>query len=351
MPVAELREVRDFREIVAELGVLPPNVIVDKLNNNEHPFSDNNYFAYNPSALSADEFKRCVDLYNRRCPNGETPMHAMMLMQEVMGMEDPHKEELTEIAIELVREMYNVPDSINLKAMLEQKNSEDEIDPDCCGNDEDEDNITDERKQELQEFIEKRRILNSIVHGCAVHQWTSAYYIVQEDLDGINPELITKYNQIAALVNYWNWMVYFEPMFAMGQMPMLQGINKVSVKKKEIEAFGINFPVLIHELSKGVIDYITTAGVPNGKDDGVSPDELRYIYKVADNYAHEQWHYFFGPTLWRSMLEVADVQSDELIPIIRKMSEMSYEELSEFCINIVFYPNEFGIEAMKDLMS
>jgi hypothetical protein len=32
------------------------------------------------------------------------------------------------------------------------------------------------------------------------------------------------------------------------------------------------------------------------------------------------------------------------------MSEMSYEELSEFCINIVFYPNEFGIEAMKDLM-
>jgi hypothetical protein len=351
MPIAELREVRDFREIVAELGVLPPDVIVNKLNNNEHPFSDNNYFSYNPSALSADEFKRCVDLYNRRCPDGQNPMHAMMLMQEVMGMEDPHKEELTEIAIELVREMYNVPDSINLKAMLEQKNSEDEIDPDCCGNDEDEDDITDERKEELKEFIEKRRILNSIVHGCAVHQWTSAYYIVQEDLDEINPELITKYNQIAALVNYWNWMMYFEPMFAMGQMPMLQGINKVSVKKKEIEAFGINFPVLIHELSKGVIDYITTAGVPNGKDDGVSPDELRYIYKVADNYAHEQWHYFFGPTLWRSMLEVADVQSDELIPIIRKMSEMSYEELSEFCINIVFYPNEFGIEAMKDLMS
>jgi hypothetical protein len=349
MAVAELREVRDFREIVAELGVLPPNVIVDKLNNNEHPFSDNNYFAYNPSALSADEFKRCVDLYNRRCPNGGTIMDAMMLMKEVMGMEDPHKEELTEIAIGLVREMYNVPDSINLKAMLEQKDSEDEIDPDCCGNDEDEDNITDERKQELQEFIEKRRILNSIVHGCAIHQWTSAYYIAKEELDDINPELITKYNQIAALVNYWNWMFYFEPMFAMGQMPMLQGINKVSVKKKEIEAFGINFPVLIHELSKGVIDYITTAGVPNRKDDGVSPDELRYIYKVADNYAHEQWHYFFGPTLWRSMLEVANIQSNELIPIIRKMSEMSYRELSEFCINIIFYPNEFGIEAMNGL--
>ncbi len=349
MAVAELREVRDFREIVAELGVLPPNVIVDKLNNNEHPFSDNNYFAYNPSALSADEFKRCVDLYNRRCPNGGTIMDAMMLMKEVMGMEDPHKEELTEIAIGLVREMYNVPDSINLKAMLEQKDSEDEIDPDCCGNDEDEDDITDERKEELQEFIEKRRILNSIVHGCAIHQWTSAYYIAKEELDDINPELITKYNQIAALVNYWNWMFYFEPMFAMGQMPMLQGINKVNIKKKEIEAFGINFPVLIHELSKGVIDYITTAGVPNEKDDGVSPEELKYIYKVADNYAHEQWHYFFGPALWRSMLEVANIQSNELIPIIRKMSEMSYRELSEFCINIIFYPNEFGIEAMNGL--
>ena len=126
-------------------------------------------------------------------------------------------------------------------------------------------------------------------------------------------------------------------------------ITKVNIKEKKIEAYGINFPVLIHELSKGVIDYITTAGVPNEEDDGVTPEELKYIYGEADNYAHEQWHYFFGPTLWRAMLETADVGSNQLIPIIRKMSEMTYEELSEFCNNIVFYPEEFGVEEMSKI--
>jgi hypothetical protein len=216
--------------------------------------------------------------------------------------------------------------------------------------DEEEEEISDERKAELQHFIEKRRILNSIVHGCAIHQWTSAYYLAQERLDEVNPELIGKYNEISALVNYWNWMFYFEPMFDMGQMPVLQGINKVDVEQKKIEAFGINFPVLIHELSKGVIDYIITAGVPNLEDDGVNEAELKYIYSVADKYSHEQWHYFFGPTLWRALLQTANVGSEDLIPIIRKMAEMDYEELSEFCTNIVFYPEEFGVEAMSELL-
>jgi len=350
MPVAELREVRDFRENLGNINDMPDRTIVRKLNENSHPFSENDFFSHNPSALAADEFKRCVELYNRRCPNGGNPMTAMMLMQEVMLMEDPDKEQLQEIAIDLVREMYNVPENIDLRGMLEQKNAPQDVDGEPDDDDDDEE-ISDERKAELQHFIEKRRILNSIVHGCAVHQWTSAYYIVQERLNQINPDLIEKYNKIAALVNYFNWMVYFEPMFDMGQMPMLQGINKVSVEEQKIEAYGINFPVLIHELSKGVIDYITTAGVPNFQNDGVTPQELKYIYSEADKYSHEQWHYFFGPTLWRALLSTADVGSDELIPIIRKMSEMDYEELSQFCNNIVFYPEEFGNDAMRELLN
>jgi hypothetical protein len=348
MAVAELREVKDFRENLGEnINVLPDREIVNKLNNNQHPFNLNEFFSHNPSALSADEFKRCLELYNRRCPNGGDPTRAMTLMQEIMLTEDPDKEILQDIAIDLVKEMYNVPDSIDLRGMIQQKDVEEE-----CGDmddDEESEEISDERKSELQHFVEKRRILNSIVHGCAVHQWTSAYYIVSDRLNEVNPQLIDKYNEVAALVNYWNWMFYFEPMFEMGQKPMLQGINKVNVKEKKIEAYGINFPVLIHELSKGVIDYITTAGVPNEVDDGVTPEELKYIYSEADNYAHEQWHYFFGPTLWRAMLETADVGSNQLIPIIRKMSEMTYEELSEFCNNIVFYPEEFGVEEMSKI--
>lgn len=354
MAVSELREVRNFEENVGQTNHRPDSTIVNKLNNNQHPFCENEFFGNNPAALAADEFKRCVELYERRCPEGGNPMTAMMLMQEIMMMEDPDKEALQELAIDLVRQMYNVPDSLDLNALLEQKTPEDFEDSDDDSDDDDDEdetveNISDERKLELLPFIEKRRILNSVVHGCAVHQWTSAYYIVQDRLDEVNSDLLPKYNKIAALVNYFNWMIYFEPMFDMGQMPMTQGMNKVSVSEQKIDAYGINFPVLIHELSKGVIDYITTAGVPNLEDDGVNPQELQYIYDEADRYSHEQWHYFFGPTLWRALLETADVGSEDLIPIIRKMSEMNYEELHEFCTNVVFYPEELGVKAMNDI--
>ena len=352
MNVVELREVRNFQENLDNTNHLPDREILYKLNNNEHPLNNNTFFSHNPSALAADEFKRCVELFERRCQEGENLMTAMMLMQEIMLTEEPNKEELQELAISLVRNMYNVPDSIDLKAFLEAKNNPQDLDGEGVDDEEEDDNleISNERKLELIPFIEKRRILNSLVHGCAIHQWTSAYYLVQDELNKINPELLSKYNKIAALVNYFNWMIYFEPMFDMGQMPITQGVNKVSVSEQKIDAYAINFPVLIHELSKGVIDYITTAGVPNLEDDGVNSQELKYIYEEADKYSHEQWHYFFGPTLWRALLNTANVGSEDLIPIIRKMSDMNYEDLSEFCNNIVFYPEEFGNKAMKDLI-
>ena len=352
MNVVELREVRNFQENLDNTNHLPDREILYKLNNNEHPFNNNTFFSHNPSALAADEFKRCVELFERRCQEGENLMTAMMLMQEIMLTEEPNKEELQELAISLVRNMYNVPDSIDLKAFLEAKNNPQDLDGEGVDDEEEDDNleISNERKLELIPFIEKRRILNSLVHGCAIHQWTSAYYLVQDELNKINPELLSKYNKIAALVNYFNWMIYFEPMFDMGQMPITQGVNKVSVSEQKIDAYAINFPVLIHELSKGVIDYITTAGVPNLEDDGVNSQELKYIYEEADKYSHEQWHYFFGPTLWRALLNTANVGSEDLIPIIRKMSDMNYEDLSEFCNNIVFYQEAFGNKAMIDLI-
>lgn len=342
-------EIIRFEEHLENRNYLPHHDILRKINEIEFPFKDNSFFKYNPTELGADEFKRCVNLILERNNNNEgNPSEAMMLMMELIQIEAPHKEELQNLAIKLIKEMYDIPDTLDLKAMIEMKNPEEECD--CGGNDE-EDNISDERKKELQPEIEKRRILNSIVHGCAVHQWTSAYHLVRNELGEINTELLAKYNKLSALVNYWNWKMYFEPMFEVGQMPTLQGINKVDVKNKEIEASGMNFPVLIHELSKGVMDYLISIGIPkNVARIDVTEEELKYIYAEADKYAHEQWHYFFGPTLWRAMLKVAEVTTQELPPIISKMAKMNYKELSDFCIDVVFDSENKGKEKMNKLI-
>jgi hypothetical protein len=319
--------------------LLPAAKIVRMIDQKTFPFSENHFFTYNPAALAANEFNRCVQVYRERAV-GQNPMHAMRLMEELLVLEAPHREELTEIAIELVREMYNVPDSLNLRAFLE--NSDEEAGEDFDDSDVEETLISDERKEALKPEIEKRRILNSIVHGAAIHQWTSAYFIVADKLNDINPELLNKYNTLSAIVNFFNWQIVQADMMAMGGRPVLQGYNEVDVEKKDIKASAMNFPVLIHELSKGVVDYLISMGIPN-----IPPYELEYVYAEADKYSDEQWHYFFGPTLWRAMLDTADVTSHDLPPIISAMSVMDYTDLSNLCIDICHHPEELGKKQME----
>lgn len=325
-----------FQEYIERERYTPSPEVVNLIDNNDFPFTNNIFFAYNPAKLGAIEFNRCVELYERRCP-GSSAMDAQQMMVQLLRTEQPYKERLQNLAIDLVREMYDVPDSIDLKAMIETKTPEE-----GCAECQPEEEISDERKMELQPEIEKRRILNSIVHGCAVYQWTSAYHLVRNELNEMNPNFVESYNRLSACVNYWNWMYYFAPMMEAGQMPVLQGVNQVNIEKKEIQASGMNFPVLIHELSKGVMDYIISIGIPD-----LEENELKYVYREADKYSHEQWHYFFGPTLWKALLDSADVTSKELPKIVSKIAQMSYPELASFCKDIVFSSEENAESRMK----
>ena len=97
-----------------------------------------------------------------------------------------------------------------------------------------------------------------------------------------------------------------------------------------------------------IMDYLISMGIPN--ESKVTPNELKYIYSVADKYSHEQWHYFFGPTLWRAILDTSKVESQNLFLIIMEMSKMNYPELSKFCINIVFAPEGDGKKNMEKLI-
>ena len=353
-----------FEDLVVNRQYRPNAQIVTELNERTFPFNRNIFFGYNPVKLAADEFNRCVELYIQRGQNG-TMEDTARLMGELIQMEGPHREELQDLAIDLVREMYNVPADFNIRALLEMPDQEDAqekfadvqppeiptraIDPEAKEEDE---TLTDERKAALQPAIEKRRILNTIVHGAAVHQWTSAFWMVEDKLNDINPGLIARYNKLSALVNFWNWSHHQGEMMNRGNVPMLQGYNEIDIPEKKIDAKGMNFPVLIHELSKAIIDLLVSRGIPttfvfNGDVKNITGDDLKFIYAEADKYSHEQWHYCFGPSLWRAMLDTADVTSHDLPPILAEMSKLSYEDLAHFSINITFHPEELGKKEME----
>lgn len=326
-----------FNELMARRDLKGPAAsILRAIDEKTFPFADNTFYAYYPAALAADEFNRCAQLYADRAA-GKGEMQAMMLIQEFMLIERPHIADLTELGIEIVREMYNVPNHLNLRAFLENSHEE-QGEAFTDGDQEVEmELVSDDRKRELIPHIQQRRILNSLVHGAAIHQWTSAFHIAADKLNDINPDLLPKYNEYSAIVNYCNWHTDHGAMMQQGGQPILQGYNKVDIGNQDIKASAMNFPVLIHELSKGVLDYLISVGIPN-----VAPPELEYIYAEADKYSHEQWHYFFGPTLWRSLLNCADVTTHEMAPIINHLAKMEYNDLANLCIDMVFYPDELG---------
>jgi len=245
----------------------------------------------------------------------------------IIKEEAPFKAQLEELAIETIREIYQVPDYVDLKGFIHPKLSLDtEQDHDAEPFLE----LTLEQKNKMRDEIQKRIILNGLVHGSSMHVWKGIYHLVAAELDAINPALKELYNYYTSTLGIAIWLMdpdKFQEIIEEGGQ-ITQGFNKLQFDKQkgfggQVQAKGINFPVLLHELNKGVIDWLISAGIP--KD--YTADELKYYYAKADAYENEPWHYTLSPTLWAELLETAQVPNEEIPKLISKLVKLSYQEL------------------------
>lgn len=350
-----------FNDHTTHVAHQPFSGIVSALDTKRIPFSKNMFFAYNPAFLAAMEWNRCVDFYLDKTPQGNG-VDLINVMRVIREDETIHKKNLENLAEKIVREMYNIPDHIKINAEISSPSGE-ELEGD--GQDEEQTELTEEQKLKLEPFIQKRILLNSLIHGAGVHQWVSSFYIGYEQLNEMNPNLIEHYNTYVSLINYYNWQhpmaLMPEEMFNMTfninqnrqqnnaqeeqEMGLTQGYNKVDLKNQTIDAVGINFPVLLHELSKGALEYVFSRGIP----EDLNEQELNYLYKQADKYSHEFWHYYMGPTMWRSLIQEVDLDTQDLPKFLSNVSIMEYEELSDFLSSIVYGLNEQGKQTIKNI--
>ena len=117
----------------------------------------------------------------------------------------------------------------------------------------------------------KSCFINFITQGEAVNSW-EMFKLVKENLDKIDPRLLKLYElfSVAAHAGY-----FMMPFFDMnGALDSSAGMAKVSPEDGDsdgyvIHAHGINFSVLVHEIVKGIYDYIGL----HGKDQGALDQE------------------------------------------------------------------------------
>lgn len=339
-PSLESIKEKHFSDKLKGLKHCPHNGIVKRIDSKLFSLDANRVYHYKPEVLAGDEYKRCLKLFEKRLPNeyARPTLEAIAVLQHmqqarqnvIFNMEMRYHDKLKEIAETTIRELFDIPEYINLISEIEMNP---ELDIDEQDNSPDEFlSLSEEDKKEMNNQIKKREILNGLVHGCSMHIWKSAHYIIKDKIDNLNPLLMSLYDEYTTSISWLIWQINpdeFQNSIRNGQM-ITQGFNELKFHEEgkpecDIHCHAVNFPVLLHELTKGAMDYLICRGIPKHFNE----EELKYYYAKADSYENELYHYLLSPTLWVKLIESSDVETQELPKVIANLSLLNYEELTE----------------------
>jgi hypothetical protein len=331
---------KKFSQEIEGLKHLPNQSLINRIDSKLFPLSTNSLFRNKSHILAGDEYKRCLELFERRIPEHagkETSRALMGLQMEMMPLfrdiylkEVQHQDSLKEIAVDTIRDLFDIPEHVTILPDMEQTFFNEQVEeyPDSP---QPFLSLSQEEKQEMRDEIQKRVILNALAHGSAMHIWKTAHYIVKEKIDGLDPILMSHYDRYSSAYSWMMWM--FEPEMFQNQINQIggtQGSNSLKFDQEgeaecTIECHGVNFPVLLHEVTKGAMDYLICHGIPKH----YSEEQLQYYYSKADAYENEYWHYLMAPSIWIKFSEATGESTQDLPLAIARLTQLSYQELAE----------------------
>lgn len=324
---------KEFTKLLAPLEEKPHKVIIQRIDSKMFSLDQNLVYNFKPEYLAFQEFSRALELFKRRNPKDKiekaftrySGVQALIVKEEL-----PHRKALHQLAIDTIRELYNVPEYIDLNAFINPNLSLDtQQDKSPAPFLE----LSLEQKNAMRDEIQKRVILNGLVHGSSMHAWRGMHHLVADKLDAINGNLRHLYDHYTSCMGVIMWYINpndFQEAID-NNIQLTQGFNTIKFNREEensfggkIEAKGINFATLLHELNKGVLDWMISWSIPKTYNEA----EMKYYMANADAYNNEVWHYLLSSTLWVDLLTVAQVENEDLVKLVKKLTTMTYKELS-----------------------
>ena len=309
--------------------------IQSKLEKGETPMSDNpalprkdddemdNSFE---QLIASKRFKDVVDKVKRytgveRVTQNELMNLQMMMMQavqKVKQIESNNEGYLEQLAVDLVKKELSLPDDafqydVELTSMPGQIDmsgmKQDSEEP------EDEDVVEqfgvseDEAEDDLENFMAafekfdlekaKRRFINSLIQG-ASKKGHYMFHLVEEQLNTINPELLNLYGVLMSINDLLYWILPDQMvMNAAASGQGMEGKEEVddSTDPPTIKAKGLFFPILVHEIIKGVYDVMGTQGLPD------DPKAAEMVMASQDTLPYEIWDLRLGPVIWEKFTQ------------------------------------------------
>jgi len=275
----------------------------------KHPvFPEGDEYTF-PEKIMGDRFKEVVNRYKRHhevddIDNNKIKSEMMGMVKQTMSLEQNNRKALEKLAIDMVREEFDMDeDMVEIEATLTKNISLEGTKKNPLPAKYDMEFKNHDELVTANKEVHKRRFTNAMIQGAA-KKCHHMFQMVEDELSGINPKLPNMYSKLMAASDY---MYYIEPKMEEG---ITGGIVRVQFPTKEnpkikIIAEAMVFPVLIHELVKGVMEILSAKGLPKKKMG-------EFVINKADFLAAEPWDMRIGPALWSRFTEMFDPEDYNL---------------------------------------
>ena len=288
-------------------------------------------------------------------------MMMMQAVQKVKQIESNNEGYLEQLAVDLVKQEMSLPDDafqydVELTSMPGQidmsgmKTGSEEL--------EDEDVVeqfgvsSSEAEDDLENFMAafekfdlekaKRRFINSLIQG-ASKKGHYMFHLVEEQLNRINPELLNLYGVLMSINDLLYWILPDQMVMSAAQSGQgMEGKEEVdeTTDPPTIRAKGLFFPILVHELVKGVYEVMGTQGLPD------DPKSAEMVMSQTDTLPYEIWDLRLGPVIWEKFTEAYPdkLYEDDMREIqnylFSRFSALTTEEFFEVAKMILSGSNE-----------
>ena len=259
--------------------------------------------------ISSKRFKDSVEKVRmamgdtRVIQGGNALMQLMMTvgqaMQRLMMIQSQNKKQLEDLAVELVVRELGIPEgAMQFDAELvtqpmraaEGMKSE----PEMPSEEEVEELMGDMENFNLERA--KRRFINSLIQGAAF-KGGHMYNLVRDEINDMNPQLMNLYAVTQALMEHAYWIFPdMEGMAGSGGGQMGQSEFDPDTDPPTVKARAVTFPLLVHELVKGVYEVFGTHGLPD------DPRQAEMVLGAEDSLPAEIWDSRLGPVFWEKFL-------------------------------------------------
>jgi hypothetical protein len=260
--------------------------------------------------ISSKRFKDSVDKVRRVMGNtaaiqGPNPLMGLMMtvmqsLQQIVSIQMNNKEVLEKLAVDLVVKELGIPEGslqFDAQLVMQPMSSAEGMKP--------QPKIPSE--EEIEEFMgdvetfnlerAKRRFINSLIQGAAF-KGGHMFNLVSSELDEINPRLMNLYTVSQSLMEHAYWLFPdMEGMAGSGEGQMGQEEVDTETDPPTVRAKALTFPLLVHELVKGVYEVFGTHGLPD------DPKAAELVMGAEDTLPSEIWDSRLGPVFWEKFQE------------------------------------------------